>query len=343
MSSAPMTRRAFSLSALGLLGGALVGCGSDSDDAGSDGAGTTGTLEPMEQWEPVRIKHAFGETVVDEQPARVVAAGYTEQDFLLALGVTPVALTDWYGDQPNAIWPWARTAAGSAKPPVLKLDDGFQFLDIAKYKPDLIVGVNSGMQKADYDKLSKISPTLAPASAAEGWFAPWTDMLRPIAQAVGKKEQGDKIEADIKKRFADAAAANPSFKGAKAIFLQNAVYDGSLIAYQKGLSTDFLTDLGFDVPSEIEPYVKEGEQAYIPVEKIGVLNSADVLVWGTEKDADRAALAKVPGFANLTPVKAGRSVYTGGELAGAIYFASPLSLPYVVDKLVPMLATAMKG
>ncbi len=122
------------------------------------------------------------------------------------------------------------------------------------------------------------------------------------------------------------------------IFLQNAVSDGNLIASQKGLGTEFLTDLGFDVPSEIDPYVREGEQAFIPVEKISVLNAADVLVWGTEKDADEPALEKVPGFTSLEPVKAGRSLYTGGELAGAIYFSSPLSLPYIVDKLVPMLA-----
>lgn len=76
------------------------------------------------------------------------------------------------------------------------------------------------------------------------------------------------------------------------------------------------------------------------MEKISVLNAADVLIWATEKDADRVVLEKVPGFKSLIAVQAGRSIYTGGELAGAIYFASPLSLPYVVDKLVPMLAGA---
>lgn len=44
--------------------------------------------------------------------------------------------------------------------------------------------------------------------------------------------------------------------------------------------------------------MKDGEQAYIPWwRRSGVLNSADVLLWGTEKDADRTALEKVPGFA----------------------------------------------
>ena len=62
------------------------------------------------------------------------------------------------------------------------------------------------------------------------------------------------------------------------------------------------------------------EQAYIPVEQISVLDSADDLIWGTETDADQAALEKVPGFSSPAAVKAGRSIYTGGELSGAIYF-----------------------
>lgn len=292
-------------------------------------------------WGQAIIQHAFGSTTIEQQPSTVASVGYTEQDFLLALGVTPVAVTDWYGDQPYATWPWAKAALGSATPKVLKLNDGFQFLEVAKLRPDLIVGLNAGMEQADYDKLAKIAPTLPHTKAGDAWFGAWPEILAPIAQAVGKAEQGAQVEAAVRQKFNDAKAANPAFVGKKAIFLQNAVYDGSLIAYQKGLSTDFITDLGFDVPAEIDQYVKDGEQAYIPVEKISVLNSADVLIWGTESDTDRGALEKVPGFAALEPVRAGRSIYTGGELAGAIYFASPLSLPFVVDSLVPQLAKAL--
>jgi iron complex transport system substrate-binding protein len=38
-----------------------------------------------------------------------------------------------------------------------------------------------------------------------------------------------------------------------------------------------------------------------------------------------------------------RSVYTDGTLAGAIYFTSPLSLPYVLDHLTPQLEAAVAG
>ena len=48
-------------------------------------------------------------------------------------------------------------------------------------------------------------------------------------------------------------------------------------------------------------------------------------------------LEKVPLFNSLTAVQNGKSIYTGGELAAAIYFTTPLSLPYVLDTLVPKL------
>ena len=146
---------------------------------------------------------------------------------------------------------------------------------------------------------------------------------------------------DVRGQFADAAAANPEFAGVPAVFLQNAIYDGSAIAYQKGLSTDFLTDLGFDIPSEIDAFATEGGQAYIPVEQLDVLDNAEVLIWGTEADSDKADLEQVPLFTSLSAVQAGRSIYTGGELAAAIYFTTPLSLPYVLDSLVPQLAAVL--
>ena len=43
------------------------------------------------------------------------------------------------------------------------------------------------------------------------------------------------------------------------------------------------------------------------------------------------------------PSREGRQVFTGGLLSGAIYFTSVLSLPYVLDTLVPALAETLAG
>src|ERR1035441_2663982 len=102
---------------------------------------------------PVTITHVFGETTIPEPPKRVVSAGFTGQDDLLALRVVPVAVTNWFGDQPFGVWPWAMSKLGNAKPVVLNLDNGIQVQKIAGLKPDLIVATDAGLDQ-DTDRKS---------------------------------------------------------------------------------------------------------------------------------------------------------------------------------------------
>lgn len=295
---------------------------------------------------PVTIEHAFGETVVPEEPTRIVVAGYTEQDTVLALGVVPVGVTEWYGDQPYATWPWAQAALGDAQPEVLSATgDGFEEEKIAALEPDLIIATNAGLTEDTYDRLSDIAPTLAQSDASTAYFEPWDVQAEKIGRALGKKTEVDALIDGVNQKFADAAAAHPEFADKKAIFLQNAFYEGKAIAYQDGLSTDFLTKLGFVVPDDIDAYVPAdgGGQASIPLENLSVLNAADVLIWGTEGPGDRAELEKEAVYNALEPVKDGNLVFTDGVTAGAIYFTSVLSLPYVIDKLAPALDEALDG
>src|ERR1700691_5373236 len=96
---------------------------------------------------PLTITHAFGETTIPEPPKRAVSAGFTGQDDLLALGIVPVAVTAWFGDQPFGVWPWAQPKLGNAKPVVLNLDNGIQVKQIAGLKPDLIVATDAGLDQ----------------------------------------------------------------------------------------------------------------------------------------------------------------------------------------------------
>ncbi|OZE93815.1 ABC transporter substrate-binding protein [Rhodococcus sp. 15-2388-1-1a] len=320
--------------------GLLTACSNSTDEP----APTVGASSDSAAF-PVTIEHAFGETVVPEEPTRIVVAGYTEQDTVLALGVIPVGVTEWYGEQPYATWPWAQAALGDAQPEVLSNDDGFETEKIAALEPDLIIATNAGLTADTYDTLSDIAPTLAQSDASTAYFEPWDVQAEKIGRALGKKTEVDALIDGVDQKFADAAAAHPEFAGTKAIFLQNAFYEGKAIAYQDGLSTDFLTELGFVIPDDIDAYVPAdgSAQASIPLENLSVLNAADVLIWGTEEPGDRTELEKEAMYDALEPVKDGNLVFTDGVTAGAIYFTSVLSLPYVIDKLVPALDDALGG
>lgn len=50
-----------------------------------------------------------------------------------------------------------------------------------------------------------------------------------------------------------------------------------------------------------------------------------------------------PLYRNLEEVREGRLVFTDGVSAGAIYFTGVLSLPFVLEQLVPALASAVAG
>jgi iron complex transport system substrate-binding protein len=338
-SDVSLHRRRFltgSLSAALVAG--LAACNSSAVPAGSTDSASQAPASVF----PVTVTHKYGDTVVPAEPKRVVVVGFTEQDILLALGVAPVATTEWYGDQPYAVWPWATAELGDAKPEVIKAPDKLPLEQIAALTPDLIIGTNAGLTKEVYASLTKIAPTIANSGTyASDWFEPWPDQTVLVGKALGKEAEAQQLVDDLRRRFADEAARHPQFAGVPAIFLQAPYYEGSAIAYQDGLSTEFLTDLGFVVPKELTAFATDDAQAYIPVEKLDVLDAGQVLIWATEDDKAKTELEKNKLFGQLDAVKAGRSLYTGGELAGAIYFSTVLSLPYVLDQLVPQLAEAV--
>src|SRR5271167_4980036 len=156
-----------SLSRRGLLG---VGVAGVAGAAGLLTATACSTKKPSNgSPSTVTVKHFFGETTIQAPPKRVVSAGFTEQDDLLALGVVPIAVTNWFGDQPFGVWPWAQPKLANAKPVVLNLDNGIQVHQIAGLKPDLIVATDAGVDEDTYQKLTAIAPTI-PQSDGDAFF-----------------------------------------------------------------------------------------------------------------------------------------------------------------------------
>lgn len=288
----------------------------------------------------VTITHKFGETTLSAPPTRVVSAGLTEQDDLLAVGVVPVAVTKWLGDQPYGVWPWAQPKLGGATPALLNLDNGIQVDAIAKIKPDLIVAINAGLDADTYKKLSEIAPTIA-QSGEDAFFEPWKQQATAIGSAVFKKDEMTTLLDAVDRKFAAVAQANPTFKDRTAVLLNGFFAGDTITATVAGWRTEFLTAMGLTIADSVKE-LASGDYAMISRKDLPrAIGGADVLIWCTDNAAEQAALLADPAVTELRATQRKRNVFTPEELSAAIAYASPLSYPVVADQLPNLLRQAL--
>ncbi|MTD46068.1 ABC transporter substrate-binding protein [Conexibacter sp. W3-3-2] len=292
---------------------------------------------PRDRHARVRLHHRRGRAATDRR-ARPDRAGHRAGP-----RPHPLATSEWYGEQPDAVWPWAQDELGDATPTVLPTTDGLAFERIAALRPDLILATNAGLARADYDKLRRIAPTVAQPRGGTRFLSPWDVQTELIAAALGRARQGRELVASIERDYAAVAREHPEFAGKTITFTQNGFYQGQLYAYPEGLNTQPLSLLGFTVNPRLTPLAAErGVQVGVSAERLDVLD-ADVLVAATERAADVRKLLEVPTFRGLRAVRDRHAVYTDRILAGALYYPTPLSLPYLLERLVPRLERAVAG
>ncbi|WP_405693480.1 iron-siderophore ABC transporter substrate-binding protein [Streptomyces coelicoflavus] len=337
----PWRRLAAALSAAALGVGLLAGCGSDSDDpADKAGDGTPAAAGAF----PVTVEHAFGTTKIDKAPERVVSVGYTDDQTVLAFGIKPVGMVDQYpnpaGQSPdiNTQWPWVKDKWGDTKPEVIMKngDTGPNYEKIAALRPDLIVAVYSEIDRAAYDKLSRIAPTVGRTKGEkEPFSAPWQDNALHIAKALGKAEEGEEMVADIQGKLDAAKQAHPEFADQTAVVLS--WYKDSVAPFT---STDvrgrLVTGIGFKYQTEIDEVAGGDFYTTLSPERVDLVDVDRVFVINDKADQD--ALKKFKLFTNLDAVKNGKVSYLldseGLAVGAAISQGTLLSMPYAVDELV---------
>lgn len=336
-----MTLRTRVVAALTLTLSLLPACGSDQagpslDPEESPAGSSEGAF-------PVTVEHRFGETVVAEEPQRVVSVAATEQDILLQLGVIPVGVTEWYGEQPDATWPWAHDLLDGAEPAVLSAANGFDVEAIAALSPDLIIGTAAGMTTRDYEVLSDIAPTVSGDKDVPDDFASWQDQTLQISRAVGRQDAGEQIIEDSEQAYAKVAARHPDWDGQTATFSQGGPVGGILSVHPPGPSTSFLSELGFTITTGLEKYAPEsGAPAEISAANVGVID-ADVIVFAIREQMMIERLQEFGSISSLAAVQENRAIYTDEVLAGAISSGTPLARAYVLEKITPLLEQATAG
>ncbi|MBE9639426.1 ABC transporter substrate-binding protein [Salipiger mangrovisoli] len=285
------------------------------------------------------FEHAYGTTALPAPAARVVSLGYTSQDSLLALGVVPVAIRDWYGDYPSGVWPWAQPLLRGAAPQVMRGEVSIE--TVAGLAPDLIVAIGSGISQAEYALLSQIAPVLMHAAEYETYGMPWDAELRMIARATGTEGRAEALITDLRGRFVALRDRHPDWQGRSAVCAWHG--GGQTSAFLGGDSrVQVLREMGFHLPEALaQMQSDDGFYAALSPEDLSPID-ADLLMWitaGGQPD-DLAGLAM---RRTLRAHAEGRELYCDGLLSGALSFGSVLSMPFALDRLEPEIAAAVDG
>ncbi|WP_305784552.1 iron-siderophore ABC transporter substrate-binding protein [Symbioplanes lichenis] len=323
---------------------ALAACGGGSSDSDEPAAGSSAGSAAF----PVTIKHALGSTTIEKKPERVATVQWANQEVPLALGITPVgmAAANFGDDNGDGVLPWVTDKLkelGSPTPVLFDENDGIDFEGVANTKPDVILAAYSGLTQEDYDKLSKIAPTVAFPTAA--WATAWRDTIKLESQALGLSAEGDKLIADLEAQMKADVAEYPALAGKSVMFVTHIdPADLSKISYYttKDTRVQFFTDLGLKQPASVEKASAASELFALDTsaEQIETFNDVDIIV--TYGDAKLvSALQANPLLAKMPAIKNGAVVALDGSgPAGTAANPTPLAIPYVTKDYVKQLADA---
>lgn len=328
-------RSAALIAALALT--ALTGCAATAP---------TTTEEPAADGAfPITIEHAFGETVIAEQPERVATWGWSTADAVIALGVTPVAMPfQAYGGDEEGVLPWVREALdeAEAETPIILTNTGedIPYEEIAAAAPDVILTQYSGITQEQYETLSAIAPTVAYPD--QPWTTPWRDVISITGTALGLEAEAEAVLAGIDAELAEAAAAHPEFAG---LTLATAWDVGGVfyVYADEDPRVEFMLDLGFVNAPAVDALDTDESPFYFTLsyERVTELESDVLVVYGGSEEEVRAVTEG--GYAQALPAIEQGAVaeLVGVEFIAAVSPPSALSLSWGIDEVVAQLAEAV--
>ena len=293
---------------------------------------------------PVTITHGLGETVIPAEPQRIVTIGWITQDVVLALGEVPVGipLQEWGGDE-NGILPWVADAIAElgGELPTRLNPQQLSYEQILSLRPDLILAPYSDLDAEKYRRLSAIAPTVAWADGP--WSGTWQDVTMTVGQALGKTVEAEALVAGVEDKLATVEKAHPEFSGRSFTF-------GYADPGSNGLGIYVASDPRVQMLQELGLVLSPGAAAlpsdgafYVPVsfENLGSVDADVLITWhGDQSELD--ALNANPLFARFAPVASGRHLaVVDRSFAIALSAPSVLSIPWSVDRLVPLLSALL--
>ncbi|WP_027927473.1 ABC transporter substrate-binding protein [Amycolatopsis benzoatilytica] len=312
----------------------LVACGTVQDSSSSPAAPAGAAADPAAF--PAKIVHKFGTTTVQKAPARVVVVGTSSDDLdaALALGVTPVAFFTKSGstEAPS----YLKGKLDPAKTRIVDAANGVNAEEVGKLQPDLILATADYGLDQEYANLSKIAPTVGYAT---DWGAQtWQEHVKVVAQALGKTADAqqviDSTQASIDKAKAEyPKAAGKTFTAS----VGNAPGKLFTLVSQKDFAVQLIQSLGLKLsPAVLDASKNEAGSptGTLTPEQFDKVAADAVIIAFTSPDLRQAFESNQL----VAPVKAGNYLVTDMETISALRYPTVYGIPFVLDKLKPVLA-----
>jgi iron complex transport system substrate-binding protein len=291
---------------------------------------------------PRTVHHAFGDTVIESEPKRILALSDADFDILLGLGIKPIASANaGYDNAPTSPY-HDQYMAGFEGEEVqfFSLWEGVPFETILAADPDLILATGAWSLDTDYERLSAIAPVVA-FEDGNSLTTTWQGKTRTAAKALALEDEAEALIGNIEARFAEAAAANPAFAGKTIAYGVVHPDQFTYMSVVGDTSTTFFDLLGFELTETAAQF--DSETSAVSRERLDMFD-ADVLLFAFpfEGDAfiDQAELEADLIFGRVPAVAGGRYVVVPQIVASSLAYPSPLSTLWALEELLPLLQQA---
>jgi iron complex transport system substrate-binding protein len=319
------TRRLCGIFILGAL--VATGCGDDSGSDGTDRAEGAADEDTDGAW-PVTVEHAFGETVIEERPERVVTLAVQWTDALTAMGVEPEAfMVDGASGETGPL-PWQDL--GSAEQITSSGDISIE--QIASYDHDLILVTHAAESEDIYESLSDVAPTIG--LLGDRQVDRWQDQVEVLGRILGEPDQAEQVVQATEGAVDDIAGQLPGLDGGTYTLVNyipgDAIY---VVADPEDGASEAFSRLGMEIaPTVLAEADGVTGRAELSFEQVDLLDADLLMVLAHDGDLD-----DLPGWSQLPAVESGAVAEMAFDLIVGLNTPTPLSLPFVLNEIRPAL------
>ncbi|WP_372697596.1 iron-siderophore ABC transporter substrate-binding protein [Arthrobacter sp. JSM 101049] len=318
---------------------ALAGC------AGGDATASGDSTPTPEAGFPVSIESALGTAEIPEKPERVITLGQGSAETSIALGTIPVGMEEyaWAADETGYL-PWIHEAVekdGGKLPELVGAGEQLDMEKIVELDPDVILAPWSGLTQEQFDTLNAIAPTVAYPDKA--WSIDWDQQIDIVGKALGQESEARALVSDLKKQLADVASAHPEY--ADYTFSYIYTTPDTLGVFLPTEQRAAMVDALGLTPDPAVEQMKETEgtdSAIIGYENADQLNDSDLIFTFYSDAAARKQALSNKLYSQIPAIEKGAVVASDDNaFVTASSMINPLTVPYALDRYIPMIDHAI--